>query len=131
MNNKNSKQFEEWRKRADEDYGSSKMLLENDGFPSVICFHAHQVVEKYLKGYLAYNDFEPKKTHQLDMLLKEISGIDEDFSQFVDEVISLNDYYIEARYPTDFREDISLAEAKEALEKATQIRDFVLSKAGR
>jgi len=128
MGIKNPEQFKEWQKRVEEDYGSAKMLLDNDGFPSVVCFHAHQVVEKYLKGYLAYNDFELEKTYQLDGLLKEIAKIDEEFMQFVDEAVSLNDYYIEARYPTDFREDIPLEEAKEALKKAANVRDFVLSK---
>ncbi|MDQ1284391.1 MAG: hypothetical protein QG620_739 [Patescibacteria group bacterium] len=128
MNTKNTEQFEEWRKRAEEDYGSAKMLLDNNGFPSVICFHAHQAVEKYLKGYLAYNDFELEKTHELDVLLKKIIKIDEGFADLMEETVSLNDYYIEARYPTDLREDISLEEAEEALEKAANVRDFVLSK---
>jgi HEPN domain-containing protein len=128
MNDKNIEQFREWQKRAEEDFGSAKILLNNNGFPSVVCFHAHQVVEKYLKGYLAYQDKEPQKTHQLDILLEECVKIDESFRDCIEEAVSLNDYYIEARYPTDFREDISLKEAREALEKAEKIRDFVESK---
>ncbi|HUD08550.1 MAG TPA: HEPN domain-containing protein [Candidatus Saccharimonadales bacterium] len=128
MNDKNIEQFQEWQKRAEEDFGSAKMLLDNDGFPSVVCFHAHQVIEKYLKGYLAYQDKEPQKTHQLDILLEECVKMDESFRGYIEEAVSLNDYYIEARYPTDFREDIPLSEAKEALEKAEKIRDAVVSK---
>lgn len=128
MNDKNIEQFQEWQKRAEEDFGSAKMLLDNDGFPSVVCFHAHQVVEKYLKGYLAYQDKEPQKVHQLDSLLEECAKIDESFKDYIEQVVSLNDYYIEARYPTDFREDISLNEAKASLEKAEKIRSFVVSK---
>lgn len=128
MKDKNIEQFQEWQKRAEEDYGSAKMLLDNDGFPSVVCFHAHQVVEKYLKGYLAYQDKEPQKIHQLDTLLEECAKIDESFKDYIEEAVSLNDYYIEARYPTDFREDISLNEAKASLEKAEKIREAVVSK---
>lgn len=129
MSTKNPEQFKEWQERADEDFGSAKLLLEHECFPAVVCFHVHQVVEKYLKGYLAYNNFELEKTHQLDVLLEEIAiKIDEEFRKYKDEAVSLNDYYIETRYPTDLRENILIEEAKEALEKASRIRDFVLSK---
>ncbi len=129
MTIKNPEQFKEWQKRAEDDLGSAKLLLENEGFPAVVCFHAQQAVEKYFKGYLAYHDFELQKTHQLDILLKEIATkIDREFEKYKEGAMSLNDYYIESRYPGDIREDISIGEAKIALEMANEIKDFVLSK---
>jgi len=129
MGIKNPEQFREWKEKADEDLGSADLLLKNNVYPAVICYHAHQVVEKYLKGYLAYNDFEFEKIHKLDILLAEVATkIDKEFEGYKDTATSINDYYFEARYPTDFSEDISLEEAREAVEKASEFRDFVLSK---
>lgn len=128
MSDKNIEQFEEWQKRAEDDFGSATMLLSNEGFPAIICFHAQQTAEKYFKGYLAYCNRELRKTHQLDILVEECAKIDADFNDYVEEAVSLNDYYIEARYPTDFREDISFVEAKEALGMAERVREFVKSK---
>jgi HEPN domain-containing protein len=129
MSIKNPEQFKEWKERADEDLGSARILLKNNAFPAVICYHAHQVIEKYLKGYLAYNDFEFEKIHKLDILLADVvAKIDKDFQEYKDTASSITDYYFETRYPADFKEDISLEEAREAVEKSSEFRDFVLSK---
>jgi HEPN domain-containing protein len=128
MSIKNLEQFGEWQRKADEDFGSAELLLKNNAYPAIICFHAHQVVEKYLKGYLAYHDFEPQKTHQLDMLILKVSKIEEDLKDYKEEAMSLNNYYIETRYPADLNEGISMKEAKTALEIADKIRKLVFSK---
>lgn len=128
MNNNNLEYFKEWQKKADEDFESVKILLENYGIPAIICYHCQQVVEKYLKGYLVYNNVEFPKIHQLDLLLEETAKINKEFIDYADEVAPLNNYYIEARYPMDMKEDISIDEAKVAFEAASRIRDFVLSK---
>lgn len=128
MNIKNPEQFKEWQIKAEEDLGAAELLLKDNAYPAIVCYHAHQVVEKYLKGFLAYNDFEFEKTHNLDDILKDIAEkIDEEFLEYKDEAVLLTSYYFESRYP-DFREDIPMKEAEEAVEKASAIRDFVLSK---
>ncbi len=77
---------------------------------------------------MAYNDFEFEKTHSLDTLLENIAEkIDKEFQKYKDEALLLTSYYFESRYP-DFREDISIKEAEEAIEKVTLICDLVLSK---
>ncbi len=128
MGIKNPEQFKEWQEKAEEDFGAANLLLKNNAYPAIVCYHAHQVAEKYLKGYLAYNDFEFEKTHSLDTLLENIAEkIDKEFQKYKDEALLLTSYYFESRYP-DFREDISIKEAEEAIEKVTLIRDLVLSK---
>lgn len=128
MSNNNLEYFKEWQKKAEEDFDSVKILLENNGIPAIICYHCQQVVEKYLKGYLVYNNVEFPKSHQLDVLLEEAVKINEAFKDYSDEVAPLNNYYIEARYPMDIKEDISINEAKIAFEIADKIKNFVLSK---
>ena len=128
MLNKGLIKFEEWQEKAEEDFQSGNILLEHNGAPASIAFHAHQGVEKYLKGFIVFHGKSFEKTHHLDELIAECKKIDNSFEDFIDESATLNDYYIEARYPIDIKEDISSKEAKEAIEKATAIRDFVLSK---
>ncbi len=128
MPNKGLIKFKEWQKKADEDFQSGHILIEHEGAPANIAFLAQQGAEKYLKGFLVFHDKDFEKTHHLDELIAECKKIDSSFKDFIDEAAILNDYYIEARYPVDIKEDISLEEAREALEKALAIRDFVLSK---
>jgi HEPN domain-containing protein len=128
MGIKNPEQFKEWQEKAEEDLGVAKLLLKDNAYPAVICYHAHQVAEKYLKGYLAYSDIEFEKTHHLDDLLEGIAAkVDKEFQKYNEEALLLTSYYFESRYP-DFREDIPIKEAEEAIEKAILIRNFVLSK---
>lgn len=128
MLNKGLIKFKEWQEKAEEDFQSGHILLKHNGAPASIAFHAHQVAEKYLKGFIVFYGESFEKTHHLDELVMECKKIDNSFEDFIDETAILNDYYIEARYPIDIKEDISLQEAKDAIEKATIIRDFVLSK---
>jgi HEPN domain-containing protein len=45
---------EEWIKKAEEDYETAEYLYKRSKrrFPTSICFHAQQSVEKYLKALL-------------------------------------------------------------------------------
>ena len=46
-----------------------KLLEDNEIDPDIICFHLQQFIEKYLKAFLIYNNFEPKKIHNLSLLI--------------------------------------------------------------
>lgn len=128
MLNKGLIKFKEWQEKAEEDMQSGHILIKHGGAPASIAFHAQQVAEKYLKGFIVFHGKSFEKTHHLDELINECKKVDNSFEDFADEIAMLDDYYIEARYPVDIKEDISLEEATEALEKSTKIRDFVLSK---
>lgn len=41
------------------------LLDESEIFPDIICFHAQQAAEKYLKAYLVFLEKEFPKTHAL------------------------------------------------------------------
>jgi HEPN domain-containing protein len=66
-----------WLYRAREDIAVIKDLQESnpDGFTNTICFHAQQAVEKYLKAFLAFNDVDFPRTHDLDYLLLKCQKI--------------------------------------------------------
>lgn len=128
MPNQNELIVGEWFKRAEEDELSINAILEEEGgAPSTVCFLSHQMAEKYLKAFLVAKKKEFPKIHLLDRLLELCVKIDPEFEQLKNEAISLNDYYIDTRYPGDYPQ-FSFKEAKEAFEKALKIKDFVLAK---
>jgi len=128
MQNEGLIKFAEWRLKAEEDFLSANVLLKNNGAPATIAFLSQQMVEKYLKGFMVLHNKSFEKTHQLDDLLRSCMALDNDFASFIDEVSFLNGYYIESRYPLNIKEDIFMEEAREALEAASKIRNFVLAK---
>jgi len=70
---------------------STPMLLP------IIC---NQAIEKYLKGFLVFNDIRPPRTHDLDTLLNLASTVEPDFYEpFIDLCEKATRYYLEERYP--------------------------------
>jgi HEPN domain-containing protein len=72
-----------WITKADNDFLSARHLAKNM-YPApteIVCFHCQQAAEKYLKSFLAYNDQEPPKIHDLVELAKLCGKIDADFLQ--------------------------------------------------
>ncbi len=57
---------DEWLNIAEMDMASAKFLQNMHPVPvEIICYHCQQSAEKYLKGYLAFNEEEVLKTHDL------------------------------------------------------------------
>lgn len=119
--------FDEWQRYADEDELAAKAILKEGGPANPICFHAQQIAEKYLKGFIVLSDGRFEKRHQLDYLLQLCIKIDPTFKELVEEVTYLTDYYTETRYPGEIY-DFTLGECKKALQKALEIKRFVLGK---
>ena len=90
----------EWIQIVDDDLYSAKILNESVRKPyEIICYHCAQATEKYLKGYLAYNDIIPQKTHNLLFLLEICIEKDSSFEIIRTECGLLNRFANEIRYP--------------------------------
>ena len=90
----------EWIQIAEEDFYVAKLLIEAVRKPyEIICYHCAQAVEKYLKGYLTYNDIIPQKTHNLLLLLELCIEKDNIFENIRAECSLLNKFTNEIRYP--------------------------------
>jgi len=102
MTNDQNDYLKNWIFRANEDIAVIENLFksEPDLFASPICYHAQQAVEKFLKGYLVYNNIDFPKTHDLDFLLLECKKINP--KAFDIELGSLTDFGVSIRYPDDF-----------------------------
>lgn len=128
MTNSLTKYVSDWFARGDDDLALVKLILEQGtGSANLACFHAQQVAEKYLKGFLAYRDLHVRKIHDLEILLKDCETVDPSFSQLQDDARFLIRFYAESRYPDDYVE-FSRQDAEVAYAATLRIKEFVLSK---
>lgn len=121
--------FELWLKKAGEDELAAGNLLEAGGPFSLVCFHCQQMAEKLLKGLLVFCGQEFEKIHDLLKLAGMLSSQFADVADLLDDLKYLNKLYIQARYVGDYPE-FTNSEAKEALEHALRVKNFVLRKIG-
>ena len=113
----------EWVQIADDDLYSAQMLNELVRKPyEIICYHCAQALEKYLKGYLTYNDIIPQKTHNLLILLELCAAKDSRFESIRAECGVLNRFTNEIRYP--HKMEIKLEDVNYSLNAVSMIRDF-------
>jgi HEPN domain-containing protein len=89
------------------------------------CFHAQQVAEKYLKGFLAFHDRPFPYTHNLADLTELCADIDPSFHSFTPTASELTPYAVRVRCDDSFWPTPETA--KQSRASALAIRDFVLS----
>lgn len=114
-----------WYQKSDNDLSTAILLLKEGGFSDTICYFAHQAVEKRLKGYLMSKDKNPKQIHSLIVLAKEVSKSMPQINEYAEEISALSDYYIPTRYPVDPPVEYLKSDAKDAIEKATTVLNFL------
>jgi len=118
-----------WLNYALDDLKSAKVLL-NENIPNMVCFHCQQTVEKLLKAYIAAFSEEIPRTHnliRLKAICEDLSSKKFDIDD--EQVIFLNDIYIDSRYPADFgllpSGKPNEEDARKALTIATEIDYFL------
>ncbi len=96
-----NKPFHEWVEKAEEDYRATLSLNRLKKYPvhGVVCFHAQQCIEKYLKAILEKNALTVRKIHALTILLEECSALHPFLSSMREDMIRLSTYAVEFRYP--------------------------------
>jgi HEPN domain-containing protein len=122
----------QWIIKAEHDLKTAKdEIITDEPATDVVCFHAQQCAEKYLKAYLVFNGIEiikPLKTHNIEVLLIACKEIDNSFNYLIEiNAHELTDYSIEARYPDDFYFP-SIEESNSAIEIAEKVKDFILNR---
>lgn len=121
----------EWVAKAESDLRAADTLLKTKDCPTdVVCFHAQQVVEKYIKALLTTLQVEFPKTHNIRKLIQLVEPRHQiELSEREQE--SLTDYATTARYP-GFGE-IPLSEAPacgRACEARSQADSFLAARRG-
>ena len=92
--------YTSWLDRAKSSLAISKNKADNIFFED-LCFQAQQAVEKALKGLLIFYKVDPEKTHNLVLLIKELSKYT-DIPEEINETVLLNDYAVQTRYPGEY-----------------------------
>ncbi len=116
-----------WLEKARRDLLTAKNGLESsEPFTDIICFHAQQAGEKYIKAYLVWQEIEFPKTHSLEDLFLLAAQKDSAFKKLIEEVSVLTPYAVEIRYG-EFEEPL-FEDAKKALSIAELIEEFILAK---
>jgi HEPN domain-containing protein len=91
-----------WMEIAENDLRNAThtLTLQEDCPFDTVCFHAQQCVEKRLKAILLRFGLDVPRTHDLRVIFQMVtasSGLDIDLG----EILPLNRYSVEARYPDD------------------------------
>ena len=121
----NNEEVLEWIEIADRDFDSALLLNEavRRHF-EVICYLCAQAAEKYLMGYLVFNDMLPEKTHDLIRLNIKCSEMDNDFQNVYDECRFLTTFATDVRYPN--RYEVTENHVNFAIAAVEKIRNFKL-----
>lgn len=118
---------QEWFEIAETDIASAKFLQNMHPVPiEIICYHCQQSAEKYLKGFLALNEHEIIKTHDLVLLNQLCFKYDKEFKSIEEECLRLTDYAVNVRYP--YPMDLNETDMKLAIKDAEKIKDFIVNK---
>lgn len=123
----------EWFRKAEHELAYLEVTpFDLDDPPTdTACKMAHMVAEYSLKAYLMLNKHKIYKSHDLVQILNTCIAIhgDSDFDSLRADCQMLTRYRVEFVYPGPFPEVVSVVEAKKAIEKAKQIKAFVIKKA--
>jgi len=112
-----------WIEKAEHDLRTAEhtlTLAENCPFDTV-CFHAQQCAEKYLKALLVWKSVDFSRTHDLRLLMQTV-GAAAPIAVTTEEIVELNRYAVEARYPGEW-ELIGREEAERAVALARRVRE--------
>ena len=124
---KNSKVFQEWLAKAEEDYGFAVESIRDTSYYAPVCFHFHQAAEKYLKAFIIAHDLEFRPVHNLLELVRICQAKAPDVSEIEEACYYLNPFYIDTRYPVHWPTHYDKKIADRAMECAAAIRSWILS----
>ena len=126
--------LERWLRFAREDLRMAELAFE-DGIHNQVCFHAHQAVEKTLKGCLEAQGQAPPRTHKRADLIRMVRGstladLESQLLKVTTRIhVALSDmdrFYIPTRYPDALPGMLpegwpGEGDAREALELAREV----------
>ena len=120
-----SRRFADWYVKSRADLSAAQILFDNGGDLSLVAFHCQQAIEKSLKGYILENTEKLLEGHSLIFLIRRASAFDVDIRQFLRECAFVNQFYIEARYPSDLPDEVDGEEAKACLDTAAKLLEYI------
>lgn len=116
----------QWIRLGEHDFREAQRALAEPSDPAyeIVCFHAQQAVEKYLKAFLCSRNVQFPNTHDLAKLGTLIPAA-ADIKIQIEDLAHLTPYAVSSRYP-----GVEIAETREdadfAIRTAKGIRDSIL-----
>jgi len=114
----------DWLKKSYGELKAAKLLIQDKEILDIAAFHTHQCAEKALKGYLMFKHMQIPKTHSLEELLMICFKANQAFIELLHDVIMIDPYVINTRYPDDHF-SIGEKEILKAIDHAERIFKFV------
>ena len=114
----------DWIVKAEEDFEAARTLTRKrtHRLNNVVCFHAQQCAEKYLKALLTKHRISFPKTHDLIELLELTKIVAVTLELLRSDLEYLQPYAVDFRYPGDFA---TRREALRALRLTSHVRDII------
>lgn len=120
------KNYLQWFQKGNEDELSMDALVRDRlGHPNTVCFLAQQLAEKYMKGLLIFYGIPFAKVHDLLQLETLILTKNKTVTSLHEDLVFLNGFYIETRYPGDYPE-FSWKIAEQASKSSERVKNFVM-----
>lgn len=114
-----------WLSKGDSDLANGRRTVVSEGPYDTACFHAQQAVEKYLKGFLAFQGVDFPFTHALDKLTPLCEKVQPALKLSTPEILRLTDYAVQLRYDAEFWP--TQQRAAEAVAVAEKVRAMILA----
>jgi HEPN domain-containing protein len=113
---------------AESDLIAVKELFAGTYYPpdrmhNIICFHAAQAVEKFIKGYIISKGKNIEKTHDLDYLQKITVNIDASFVKIKNNCVLLNTFLHNIKYSS--RKPITKQDINKIIKSLEIISNFL------
>ena len=113
----------EWMEKAENDYAAVQQLLQaSNPLYEIICFHAQQCIEKYLKAWLQEANIHTPRIHNLQELLDMIVPTLPDWSHWQPDFKRITGYAVDPRYPGDSR---TAEDTQHAMHVCGEVRQVV------
>lgn len=94
-------EIQEWLFFVDDDLRAAHIMMEKEIFHTA-CFHAQQATEKVIKAYLLKKHGKVRKIHYLTGLLDIDPEVKQEFSELMDGIEFLDQFYVPTHYPDAF-----------------------------
>ena len=115
----------EWIRKAEDDYHTIDLLHQSQtASKDIICFHAQQCIEKYLKAWLQEASIHFTKTHDLKELLNLIVPTIPDWDAWRSDLSMLSRHAVDFRYPG---KSATAKDAAHAIDVCNTVRQAVRS----
>jgi HEPN domain-containing protein len=111
-----------WAQKAEHDILDADNNIAAEQTPwDMVCFHAQQAAEKYLKALLVARGELPPRIHDLDALLERCLAHDPTLSDLRADCTDLASYAVEVRYPDDLFE-MTESDGRRAIAAARRVQ---------